>query len=86
MVANKFGKLGEMVVANMLQRQTHLFHNLQYGSRIQRSATDMRMIIASTAQKEIKKGNVTLLGKDVVSVFNNIRTSRLLEILTTTNW
>jgi len=50
-------------------------------SETDKSATDAVMIIASMAQEETRKGKLgTLLGKDVVSAFNNLRLSRLLEI------
>jgi len=81
-LTNTVGKLGEKVMANKLQRVTDLFHTLRYCSRINRSAIDSMMIITSTVQKEIAKGNqATLLGKDVVSAFNNVRTTKLLAIL-----
>jgi len=85
-LANTAGKLTEKVVANGLQRQTTLFDDAQYGSRVNRSATSAMVIAVSTACKEIAKGNqVSLLGKDIVSAFNNVRATKLLKILTEHN-
>jgi len=79
---NTVGKLSDKVVADLLQRQTKLFHDLQYGSRKGRSATDALMILTTTAQKEIAAGSqATLLGKDIISAFNNVRKDKLMAML-----
>jgi len=83
---NIVGKLGEKVVANDLQRHTTLFHDLHYGSRVNRLAKDAMMVITSVAGSEIQNGNnVILLGKDIVSAFNNVRAARVLEIIRKNN-
>jgi len=61
-LANTIGKLCDKVVANRLQRHPELMHQLQYGSRKGRSATDAMMIIIIVTRKELGKGNkVSLL-------------------------
>jgi len=76
----------DKLIAKELQAKTHLFHNLQYGPLVGRSAIDAMMLTLSTAEREIARGNrVTLLGKDIVSAFNNIRSETLLEILVANN-
>lgn len=81
-LANTVGKLGEKLIADELQSQLQLFHNLQYGSRKGRSAIDSMMLTVSHAERAIKEGKkATLLGKDIVSTFNNVRKPRLMQLL-----
>jgi len=80
--ANTVWKLSDKVIANYLQ-QLYLFHDLQYGFRPGRSAIDLLMLIVSTAKVEMAKGaKVTLLGRDIISAFNNLRSGPLLHSLT----
>jgi len=76
------GKLADKVVANSLQTQGDLFHDLQYGCRKGRSGSDAMMQNISKVERGLKEGKrVTLLGKDVVSAFNNLRREGMLESL-----
>ena len=62
-LANTSGKLQDKIIANKLQRMTHLFHPLQYGSRQGRSAIDALMITIDKVEKAINQGKkATLLG------------------------
>jgi len=73
-LSNTNSKLGEKVIANRLQRAHEGFHNLQYGSRKGRSATDAMALIISHALRETRKGaTASLLGKDIISAFNHLR-------------
>ena len=56
MLANIVGKLGNKIIANKNHTNTHLFHDLQYGSRIGRSAMDSIIITISKAERAIHKG------------------------------
>jgi len=69
-------------MADRLQRELGLFHDQQYGSRKGRSATGSMMITLSKAQRSVKKGDrAFLLGKDIVSAFNNVRRESLISRL-----
>ncbi|KAF8416605.1 hypothetical protein EV426DRAFT_685764 [Tirmania nivea] len=71
-LANTVGKLGEKLIADELQSHLQLFHNLQYGLRKGRLAIDTMMLTLSHAERAIKQGKkATLLGKDIISAFNN---------------
>ena len=74
-LSNIVNKLAEKLVAKHLQNTQYLFHHLQYGSRGGRSALDAMMILMSEAERARNKGqHVTILGEDIVSAFNNVRT------------
>lgn len=49
-LANTCSKLVEKCVAKLLQGLTALLHELQYGSRMGRSAVDALMILVSKAE------------------------------------
>lgn len=83
-LANTMGKLADKVVANRIQPLHKLFHKLQYDCRKGRSesAGDAMMITMSKVERAMKGGSrATLLGKDVVSAFNNLRKEGTLEAL-----
>ena len=73
-LSNTVGKLAEKIVVDKLQTLTEGFHPLQYGSQKGRSAIDVMMLTISKAERGIKQRHqVTLLGEDVTSAFNNLR-------------
>lgn len=79
---NTVGKLSEKLVANTLQKETELFHKVQCGSRKCRSATSAMILNISQTQRNLSdNAQVTLLGKDIVSVFNNVRIKGLIQTL-----
>ena len=58
----------------MIQNATPLFHHLQYSSRTGRSAIDSLMLTVSQGEPAIHKGlQVSLLGRDIVSVYNQVK-------------
>jgi len=81
-LAQAAGKLTDKVIADSLQDVQDLFHNLQYGGRKSRSATDSLMISISIAERKYRAGNrVTILGKDIRSAFNHLRREGTLQSL-----
>lgn len=83
-LSNCIGKLGEKVAADKLQELTPLFHPLQFGSRKYRSAMDSMILTVSKVEQAMAEGDhATLLGKDIVSAFNNVRRKGVIEALNT---
>ena len=81
-LANTTGKLADKLVANQLQKINPLFHTLQYGSRQHRNATDCNLLAISLASKvRNSSGRASLLGKDVVSLFNNLQPRQTLQAI-----
>ena len=86
MLANTLGKLADKCIADEIQSLTHLFHNLQYGSRKGRSAMDSLMITVNKVEEALANGErATLLGKDIVSAFNQVRRTEILKSLRLNN-
>ena len=82
MLANTVGKLVQKVIADDLQDQHHLFHDLQYGSRRDRSSIGAMMITVSRVERARSQDKrVTLLGKDIVLAFNRVRVGRVVSAL-----
>ena len=79
-LSNTVNKLAEKLVAKQLQNIEYLFHDLQYGSRVGHSVVDALMILMSEAEWARNNGqHVTILGEDIVSAFNNVRTRECVE-------
>lgn len=64
---NTFGKLVETQGAKKMQKNTCLFHHLQYGSRTRLSSTDPLLLIVVVAERADQSVlQVTLLETDIV--------------------
>ena len=79
------GKIADKVIAKQVHRLP-VFHELQYGSRPGWNAIDCQAACLSIAERCVRNsGRATLLGKDIVSAFNNLTKETVMDTLTRSN-
>ena len=80
-LANTTAKVAEKIIVREIHRLPAL-HEVQYGSRPHRNATDCQALYLSIAERTLRSGGrATLLGKDIKSAFNNLSSKGVLSSL-----